>query len=117
VIEAQVYVTDAVGTLAFDGVICKRGPRPGQKLQRRLRHCCTLGGGSFAGKFTPIPPHGTAFPQPVQPPHLLYQTGNLTAFTMGASCRHATLPVGAVSVHEVASPSGAFLAPRHVNAP
>ena len=94
VIEAQVYVANLAGTLAFDGVLCKRGPSPAHP-RRPVRHCCTLFGNDFAGSFTPVD-------YDTPPGQLPLQTGRLTAFTMGTSCRHATQPVGAVSVRDIA---------------
>jgi hypothetical protein len=38
VIEAQVYVANLAGTLAFDGVLCKRGPSPRCFLRCRFCH-------------------------------------------------------------------------------
>jgi hypothetical protein len=92
-VEAQVYVADRVGTLAFQGYVCKRGPHLGHRKQR-ARHCCSLGHGTFTGNFQPLyPPDENTGP-------VFLVTGTLTSFAMDAACRHTTLP-GAVDLRSL----------------
>ena len=90
-VQALVYATDRAGTLALTGHLCRRGPRPAAP-RARLRQCCTLARGTFAGSFTP------AYPPDEQTGPVLLTTGDLTALQLGASCRRVTLPIGAVTL-------------------
>src|SRR5262249_32206896 len=78
-LPATGYVTDQQGDLVLFGSLCRHGPRP-HAPRAKLRQCCTLGGGTFAGTFTP------AYPPAEQTGPVLLTTGELTALHVGASC-------------------------------
>jgi hypothetical protein len=102
VVEAQIYSTDPVGTLAFNGVLCRSGPRPKGfegskgKTHRRPRHCCPLGGGTFT--HGPIRVYA---PPPEYHVRFLPEVTHLTSFTMTTTCA----PPVAVDLHDTTPPT------------
>jgi len=100
-VDAQIYVLpDHKGTLALDGELCKIPPRHRKGPVPSPRKCCTLVPGTFAGDFRPAYP-----PAEITGP-IIFQTGTLTGFTTGASCKRKSWPVGAVDVHDDTAPAG-----------
>ena len=91
-VQVTVFSTNRQGDLAFTGDLCRQGPRP-NRPRAKLRQCCPLAGGTFAGTF------GPTYPPDEQHGPVLLQGGTLTSLSLGVGCHHLTFPIGAVSLH------------------